>query len=127
MMTMNHLGSETSESEPESISTGGIPAADSAIAVELPELQLQHREMVELLNGAVSAARLLGLSDLLLYASAEQLPDLAVAAAEISDIPEGFQLRQIDADTGELSGMPDNATRLSVDSLLRLDRACQAA
>lgn len=127
MMTMNHLGSETAESEPESISTGGIPAVDSTIVVELPELQLQHRDMVELLTGAVSTARLLGLSDLLFYASAAQLPDLAVAAAEIDDIPEGFQLRQIDADTGELSDLPDNITKLSVASLLHLEQVCQAA
>ncbi|QGU06145.1 hypothetical protein COCCU_00885 [Corynebacterium occultum] len=127
MMTMNLQGPEPLESEPESICTSGVPAMDSAIVVTLPDAAMEHGELVELISGAVSASHLLGLPELLLYASAVQLPGLAVAAAEVSEIPEGFQLRQIDAESGELSDLPANATQLSVDSLLGLDRACQAA
>lgn len=128
MITIKHPGQESADSEPESSGAGVLarPTQDSVIAVRLPEKNMEQREMLELVRGAVTASSLLNLPELYVYATAAQLPQLAVATAEVPGIPEGFRLCQIDAETGELPELPANATRLSVESLLRLDRARQA-
>lgn len=123
MITTKQPGSDASDTEPLSLT-------DSVIVVTLPDTQLRQHEMTELVAGAITAMRLLGLPELYLCGSAEQLPELAMAAAEVDDIPEGFQLCQIGTETGTVSGLPEgreSITKLSVDSLIRLTRAREAA
>ncbi|MGD7002306.1 hypothetical protein [Corynebacterium halotolerans] len=120
MITTKNPGSDSVESEPDS-------PIDSVIAVRLPDADLGQQELSELVSGAVTATRLLALPELYLFASAEQLPGLAMAAATVDDIPEGFQLCQLDAESGEMVDLPENVTPLSVESLIRLTRAREAA
>lgn len=47
------------------------------------------------LNRVITVADLIGLLEVHVWAEAEALPYLAVAAAGIKDLPEGFQLREI--------------------------------
>ncbi|MGP6175648.1 hypothetical protein [Corynebacterium sp. A21] len=128
MITINRPGPGSADSEPESIGTGVLagPHQDSTIVVRLPEKDMEQQQLVELVEGAVTASSLLNLPELFIYATAEQLPQLAVATAEVPGIPEGFRLCQIDVETGELPDLPATATTLSVESLLRLNRARQA-
>lgn len=119
MITTKKPESEPVDPDPES-------TTDSVIVVRLPEGQLGHSELIELVAGAATAARLLDLPELQLCATAEQLPKLAMAAAEVSDIPEGLQLCQSDAAADQMENeveQPENPTVLSVESLIRLTRA----
>lgn len=119
MITTKKPESEPVDPDPES-------TADSVIVVRLPEGDLEQSELIELVQGAAMAARLLDLPELQLCATAEQLPKLAMAAAEVDEIPEGFQLRQLDVTADQMENSAeesDNPTWLSVESLIRLTRA----
>ncbi len=105
----------------------------SVIAVKLEDV-VDSDTAGDLIDGVVTAARLLDLPEVHIWATGDALPMLAVAAGMIDELPEGFQLRQLNADagndaTGALVDENDDegATWLTYDSLVRLARSRRAA
>lgn len=92
------------------------------IAVRL-DGEITEATACELLEGTVMASHLLDLPEVHVWAPAMALPTLAMAASQVDALPEGFQLRQLDAGSGSPSvDAEDNATWVSVESLLRMVR-----
>lgn len=101
----------------------------SLIAVKVEDV-MDADAADELIDGVVTAARLLDLPEVHVWAEGAALPLLAVAAGQIDELPEGFQLRQLDPVEGA-EDLPDEsddgATWLTYDSLVRLARSRRAA
>lgn len=68
----------------------------SVIAVRVDEI-ITDAAANELIAGLIAAASLLKLTEVHIWAVAESLPRLAVAASGIDKLPEAFRLWQIDA------------------------------
>ena len=94
------------------------------VAVRL-DGEITEATACELLEGTVMVSHLLDLPEVHVWAPAVALPTLAMAAAQVNSLPQGFQLRQLDAE-GDSAGADfeaeDNATWVRVESLLRMVR-----
>lgn len=77
-------------------------------------------EFLDLLAGAASSTRILGLDELHVIAPAKHLPQLAVAASEIAHgLPEKFQFCEMESDGHD---HPEDSTVLTAESVLGLGK-----
>lgn len=118
MITMKEAEPSTADPESDSLT--------SAITVRL-EADTAPESFGDLIVGVITAAGLLGMPETHIYAPAELMPQLAVAAAEVDNIPEQFQLHEITHPEDGVRELPDGSTPLTVDSLVNLARSAQAA
>ncbi|MGD7003450.1 hypothetical protein [Corynebacterium halotolerans] len=96
----------------------------SEVAVRVPSA-LDDAAARDLIEGVIATVNLLDLPEIHVWAEAADLPLLAVAAAGIAELPEGFQLNQVDAATG---GIRETATTwLSYESVVQLAHTQDAA
>ncbi|AGF71226.1 hypothetical protein [Corynebacterium halotolerans] len=103
------------------------PTDRSVIAVKVEE-SVDADTAAELIDGVITAAGLLALPEVHVWADGETLPLLAVAAGDIPELPEGFQLRQLDADSHEVFAEEgEGTTWLTYTSLVQLARSRRAA
>lgn len=99
----------------------------SVIAVKVEE-SVDATTAGELIDGVLIAAGLLALPEVHVWADGETLPLLAVAAGDIPELPEGFQLRQLDADSqGAFAEEAEGTTWLTYASLVQLARSRRVA
>lgn len=114
MITMKQPEPGTADAESDSLA--------SAITVRL-DADADPESFGDLIVGLITAAGLLGMPETHIFAPAELMPQLAVAAGEMDNIPEEFQLHQINHPEDGIRELPVGSTPLTVESLVRLARS----